>query len=102
QRVIAIKETARANAAALKYRLLFYPADINLAQQAYESGNVERARELLLQHTSAAGDSPGFEWYYLWHLLPTEKETMEAPAKGLISVITSPDGHTRVVGAGNK
>ena len=104
QREIAIREKKMADEAALRNRRLAYAADINLTQQAYESGNVEWARDSLdslLGHTSAAGDSPGFEWYYLSHLLHSAKETFK-PSEGLITVMASPVGDILAIGVGRR
>jgi WD40 repeat protein len=47
-----------------------YVANINLAQRAWESGVLQRTRELLQQCVPAPGrqDYRGFEWYYLARL----------------------------------
>jgi WD40 repeat protein len=49
---------------------LLYASDINLAQRAFESGNVGLGRDLLEAHRPKSGerDLRGFEWYYLWQL----------------------------------
>lgn len=53
-------------------RRLLYASDMNLAQRAFESGNVGLGRGLLESYLAAnlAGqeDPRGFEWYYLWRL----------------------------------
>lgn len=90
------KREAKAN------RELFYSADINLAQQAYEGGDVERAKYLLTESTMNSYITPGFEWNYLSHLLNNARKTLDAPDKGLITVITSPDGNTLAIGSGHK
>ena len=47
-----------------------YAADMFAAQQAFESSNLGRARELLKAHWPSPGepDLRGFEWRYLWNL----------------------------------
>src|SRR5205085_4266755 len=47
-----------------------YVSDTNLAQQAWDAGNLERPVDLLDRHQPRAGreDPRGFEWYYLWRL----------------------------------
>jgi WD40 repeat protein len=99
--VYAYKQRKLAADEAMKNGRLFYSADINLAQQAYEAGDLERARDLLSNHPPAPGETP-FEWYYLSNLLhlQMEKETLEAPGKGLLTVTTSFDGKTVAIGAG--
>jgi WD40 repeat protein len=53
-------------------RRLLYSSDMNLAQRAFESGNVGLGRGLLefYRGTNPSGqeDLRGFEWYYLWRL----------------------------------
>ena len=80
----AIKERDRAVAArnqAERYRQAaedereekrrqLYLADMNLAQQAYDAGNIARTNELLFEYWPQPGmvdaDLRDFEWYYLW------------------------------------
>lgn len=97
-KAVAEEQRVRADAEALKNRQLLYPADINLAQQAYEAGNLDLSRELLNAHPPATKDSPTFEWYYLWRLLNPRVRTFEGPADGVLSV--SPDGKILAVGTG--
>jgi WD40 repeat protein len=51
---------------------LLYASDMNLAQRAFESGNVGQGRGLLESYLVAdpvsQQDLRGFEWYYLWRL----------------------------------
>jgi WD40 repeat protein len=49
---------------------LLYVSDMNLAQRAFDSGNIGLGRELLESHRPKSGerDLRGFEWYYLWRL----------------------------------
>lgn len=51
-----------------------YTADMNLAHQAWEEGNLQRAQSLLRAHLPEAGreDLRGFEWRYLWQLCRDE------------------------------
>jgi WD40 repeat protein len=51
-------------------RQLLYASDMNLAQRAFESGNVGLGKTLLESHRPKSGeqDLRGFEWYYLWQL----------------------------------
>src|SRR5262249_567835 len=53
-------------------RRLGYASDMNLAQHAFESGNVGLGRGLLESYLgpspSGQEDLRGFEWYYLWRL----------------------------------
>ena len=80
---------------------LLYASDINLAQQAFETDYVERARDLLAEHKPDAQNAPGFEWQYLNRQLHLELETsLKAPALGPTTIMTSPDGRTIVLAAG--
>src|SRR6185369_4726157 len=47
-----------------------YAADLFAAQQAFENGNLGRARDFLKAHWPRPGelDLRGFEWRYLWNL----------------------------------
>jgi hypothetical protein len=99
-RAVAVNQKQLASAEAEKNRELFYSSDINLAQQAFETDNVERARDLLAAHKQNSG---AFEWDYLNRLLHLEKETkLTAPDKGSTTIITSPDGKTLVLAANQK
>lgn len=103
QKQEAVAQEKKAKEAREKSDQLLYVADINLAQQAYESSNTERVTELLEEAlNSTAGNTRAFEWRYLWHLLDSEKSSEKAPGKGLLASITSPDGKTLAIGAGNK
>lgn len=97
-RMVALKQEQLASAEAEKNRELFYSSDINLAQQAFETDNVERARDLLAAQKQNSG---AFEWDYLNRLLHLEKGTLTAPDKGPTTIFTSPDGKTLVLGANN-
>jgi WD40 repeat protein len=105
---IAIREAVKANN-------LLYAADLNLAQQAFRSGRVERAQALLNAISPIASltgsvesvfppvdirldfetrDPRGFEWYYLWHIYHKERDTLEGHKDTVTSVAYSPDGKT--------
>ena len=51
-------------------RRLLYAADMNLANQAWESADVARLEELLQRHWPRRGeeDLRSFEWYFAWRL----------------------------------
>lgn len=61
---LADKEAAAREA----MRRQLYISDMNLAGQAWQSGNVGRMLDLLARHRPSAGqeDLRQFEWYYLW------------------------------------
>ena len=62
-------------------RRLLYASDMNLAQRAFESGNVGQGRELLESYLVAdpvgQEDLRGFEWYYLWRLYNRQLATFD-------------------------
>jgi eukaryotic-like serine/threonine-protein kinase len=71
-----------------------YVAQINLAQQAWEQGNMARLRDLLdaqLPHDSDP-DLRGFEWYFLRRLCDQELRILPQASKGSRSIAFSPDG----------
>lgn len=107
ERAVALKEKQEAETAKAQAELqrhaslhLLYAANINLAQQAYESNNTQRVRDLLVEAPNTTGQTRGFEWRYLQHLLDSEKSSRKAPSSGLLASITSPDGTTLAMGAG--
>jgi hypothetical protein len=59
---------------------LLYASDMNLAQRAFESGNVGLGRDLLEFHRPKSGeqDLRGFEWYYLWRLYNGQLASFES------------------------
>jgi eukaryotic-like serine/threonine-protein kinase len=73
----------QAETSAEERRLNLYAADMNLAYQAWESGNVERARDLLEANRPNAGQSDlrSFDWRYLYHLTrEKEQYTLRGPS----------------------
>lgn len=101
--VVAWKQTALAE----DMRRLLYVADVNTAYQAWEVGNLSRARELLTRHRPGPHqiDLPGFEWY----LLDTQLDALsEIPwvthAKGDSAncLVFSSDGKTLITGGSDK
>jgi WD40 repeat protein len=82
----------------LTARRYAYGADLNLAQQALETGNSPRLLYLLERQRPPAGepDLRTFEWHYLWRLCHAEQQTwlIERPVTVLAY---SPDGKTLAV-----
>jgi WD40 repeat protein/serine/threonine protein kinase len=82
-------------------RRLLYAAQMNLGEQAWQTANIARLRELVESHWPQPGedDLRGFEWYYLWRLyhhngeIRTFKHTRE-----VWSVAFSPDGSKLAAG----
>jgi WD40 repeat protein/serine/threonine protein kinase len=90
----------RLRSAVLENRRRLYAAQINLAQQADEKGEVEIALRLLDQHLPQSGeDLRSFEWYYLWRRLHLDrftlshKENHSGRRSRLYSLKVSPNGH---------
>jgi WD40 repeat protein/serine/threonine protein kinase len=71
-----------------------YAAHMNLAQQAWEAGGAERARELLEQQRPKPGETDlrGFEWRYLYRLSHAEILTVKGHTGFVSSMAYSPDG----------
>jgi WD40 repeat protein len=76
-----------------------YVAHMNVAQHAWEAGNIQRVQELLEEHRPKPGESDlrGFEWHYLYRLCHTEILTLKGGAFG---VAFSPDGKRLASGSG--
>jgi WD40 repeat protein/flagellar biosynthesis GTPase FlhF len=91
-----------AESEATKNRQLLYAADMNLAQQSYDVGNIVRGRRLLDDFLPGASEGvrPGFELFYLWNLFHKEVGTLESYHKtGVSGVAYSPVGNL-LVGVG--
>ncbi|HEV3257671.1 MAG TPA: protein kinase [Gemmataceae bacterium] len=93
-----VAETERRLAQERELRALrnAYVADVNLAQQAWESNNVARALELLERQRPQPGqvDLRGFDWYYLWRLCHEERLIVPAYKTYVRFVTYAPDGKT--------
>jgi WD40 repeat protein len=81
----------------LTARRLLYAADLKLAQQAWDAGNLRHAQELLNAHVPRPGtdeaDLRGFAWRLLWRLCQDQSRTTLRPNSGFVgSVAYSPDG----------
>jgi WD40 repeat protein len=82
-------------------RRLLYVAEMNLAQQAWEAGNVARARRLLESQRPRPGeeDLRGFEWRYLWRLCRGDaRVTLRGDAQTVEGIALSRDGKTLATG----
>jgi len=83
-------------------RQLFYVANTNLVQRAYEENNFDRMKELLVANLPATGkpkdDLRGFEWYHFWHLNHKEPTTLKKHSNYVTAVAFSPDGKSIVAG----
>ncbi len=89
-----------ANRQELQSRRYFYGADINLAQQALETGNGIRLISALERQMPKAGDVDHrtFEWHYLWRQAHRERMSLRGHTKPISRLAYSPDG-TRLVTA---
>lgn len=85
---------ATAEASYRTSRKLLYSADVKLAGLAIDSGNPQRAIELLTAQIPQDGsqDLREFSWHYLWHLLHSELATLTGHSGDVYSVAFSPDG----------
>src|SRR6266404_9120709 len=76
-------------------RRLLYAAQMNLAEQAWETTNIARLRDLVESQWPQPGeeDLRGFEWYYLWRLYNSGSDRMTLHQDDQVwSVALSPDG----------
>ena len=98
QRDLATAERQEAESARQSLRRSLYAADLQLAEEAWESGNVARMRELLDGQKPRTGDHDlrGFEWHYLRRLGSTVHVAKLAP--DTIFGQLSPDGTHYVYG----
>jgi WD40 repeat protein len=95
QRTIAVEEAERS-------RRLLYASDMLVAEQAWETGDIGRARAILQRHSPQGdqGDLRGFEWYYLWgRCQDASLHTLQGHTGRINSVAFSPDGKTMVTGS---
>jgi serine/threonine protein kinase len=95
----------RAKAGELNARQHQYVADMNLAQQVWEKGNLKSAQELLRGYVPKSGepDLRGFEWRYLWNLCQDNSlvKIPLYPNDPVWRLATSPN-HAFVVACGEK
>ena len=90
--VVAVRSREEAIRQRDQARRLLYASNMNLAQRAFESGNIELGRGLLEPYGADDGsgleDLRGFEWQYLWRLYNGQTATF-AETDGFAF---SPDG----------
>jgi WD40 repeat protein len=95
---------ARAQEAHREARRHLYDAQVNLAMQAWRSGqagDMARVRELLDSHRPESGeeDLRGFEWYHLWKLSHSDYLTLSRHGRWVRSLAYSPDGTRLATGS---
>ncbi len=100
----AWRQQQQAKAGEKRNRQLFYVANIQLAQKAFEEGYVGRGHELLgaIEHNAGATkeeDVRSFFWYYLWQNYPDELATLKGHTGTVSSVAFSSDGKTLATGS---
>src|SRR5262249_37429092 len=90
--VQALNEKLLATQAQLRSTL--YAAHMNLAQHAWEEGDVGRVLELLFQQRSKPGepDLRHFEWHYLHRLCHSDLLTLKGHTAEVTTVAYSSDG----------
>lgn len=99
QRVVAAQEKAVEES--LSSRRSLYANQMVLALQAIETGNLNRAINLLNRQWPAPGekDLRGFDWYCLWQFLLSEKTAFKSKLPRIHSLAYSPNGDN-LLGAG--
>ena len=95
-RALATAETRQREAEASEQRTqqLLYGANVKLASLAIDSGNAQRAIELLAGQIPRAGqrDLRDFTWQHLWHAVHADVGTLAGHEGDVYSVAFSPDG----------
>jgi len=99
----AKRQQAIAEAQLERSRHLLYDSDMNLAQSAYETGDMGRVAQLLDAHyrmptPSNQTDLRGFDWFYLWRLSNNEQKRQEGYAG---PIAFSPNGRTLAIEGGD-
>jgi len=95
QRRIAVQQQKIVEEREKNIRQLFYAANMNLVQKAYEEKNFGRMNSLLndLLPKPDQEDLRGFEWRYFWRLYPyRELATFKDDSRRITSVAFSPNG----------
>ena len=96
QEILAKAQEQMATDQALLAKRRLYASQMNLAMQAWHSGEVPRVLELLEGQRPRIdeGDLRGFEWFYLWRLCNGGRLHLHGHTDAVLSLAFSPDGET--------
>jgi WD40 repeat protein len=99
----ALESEQRAVAAAERARRSLYVAHLNLAQRAWDAGDLARVQQLLELQRPEPGkdDLRGFEWYHFWRLGHAAR-TLPPQEASIHAIAVSPDGRTLAVSDGKR
>ncbi len=97
----AIQQRNRAIEQGLINRRSLYAAHMNLAQQGWDTKNIEGMRELVESYLPQPGQEElrGFEWYYLWRLCHSFQTLRHGDS--VTSLAFSPDSKMLATGSWN-
>jgi WD40 repeat protein len=97
--IIALKQRNLAVQEKVNNRRLLYAAQMNLAYQSWDIGNIGRVWELLESGQPKPGeeDLRSFEWYYLWRISHSDPPTLQHQT-GIESLAFSPNGKILATG----
>jgi WD40 repeat protein/serine/threonine protein kinase len=97
QEQLAIRQGKEASEQELLARRRFYAAQMNLANQAAEAGDMARCLDLLETQRPGPGqeDLRGFEWYHIWGLCNVQLlKTIKGGTAPVRQLVFAPDGKT--------
>ncbi|MGH9856171.1 MAG: WD40 repeat domain-containing protein, partial [Blastocatellia bacterium] len=104
QRSVAKRQEENARQQEQKANQLYYAANMNLAQEAYDNNRSSRLYDLLntflpSQDNQQFAPAREFYWYHLWSLFHQETHTLKGHESSVRSVAFSPDGRTLASGS---